>query len=86
VVPTVALALTVKAFTVLLPLTLSLVNIAVLGVILPIGVFCKPPAALKVPLTVELVLTVSAFTVAFPETDNPLKIGLSAVPTPISTE
>ena len=66
VVPMVAELLTVNELTVLFPLTLSLVKIAVLGVTLPIGVACIPPRALSVVIAVIEPLLVSADTVAFP--------------------
>ena len=64
--PTVAELFTVMAFTVLFPLTLSLVKIAVLGVTLPIGVFCIPPLACSVVVATTLVLTVRPFTLVLP--------------------
>ena len=51
-VPIVALVLTVNPSTVKLPLIPKLVNWPVLGVTLPIGVFCIPPSALSVVIAV----------------------------------
>ena len=76
-IPTVAIVaelLTVNAFTVELPLTDSVVNIAVLGVALPIGVFCKPPVSVNevidnVPVAVMLP-AVMLPAVMFPVTPN----------------
>lgn len=64
--PTVAELLTVKPLTVLLPLTLSLVNIAVLGETLPIGVACNPPKPLIVVIAVIDPLLVNPAPVILP--------------------
>ena len=64
--PTVALLLIVNALTVVLPLELTVVNCAVLGVELPIGVFCRPPAAFNVVPEVIDPLAVNAAAVILP--------------------
>ena len=50
VVPTVAAPFTVKADTVVFPLVTNVVNKAVLGAALPIGVLCKPPSKSPAPV------------------------------------
>ena len=70
VLPMVALLLTVNALTVLLPLTLSVVNIAVLGAALPIGVDCRPPSKSPGPLAVNEPVNVIPFPLILPVTPN----------------
>ena len=87
--PTVAELLTVNALTVLFPLTLSLVKIAVLGVTLPIGVACMPPKALNVVIAVidPLLVIAAAVTLpvvlTIPVTVNPFESKVALVVPPV---
>ena len=66
VLPIVAVLLTVNADTVAFPLAPTVVNNALLGVTLPIGVACRPPNALIVVIAVIDPLLVTAAAVTLP--------------------
>jgi hypothetical protein len=66
VLPIVAVLLTVNAETVVFPLEPTVVNNALLGVTLPIGVACRPPNALTVVTAVIDPLLVTAAAVTLP--------------------
>lgn len=66
VLPIVVELLTVNAETVVFPLEPTVVNNALLGVTLPIGVDCSPPNALSVVIAVIDVLLVIAAAVTLP--------------------
>jgi hypothetical protein len=68
--PIVAELLTVNAEAVMFPLEPTDVNKPVLGVALPIGVFCMPPNALKLVLAVIDPLLVSPAPVILPVADK----------------
>jgi hypothetical protein len=70
VVPIVVELLTVNPFTVALPVKLMVVKVAVLGVTLPIGVFCMPPDTVNVVNVPTLVI----LGCAFPETVTAIEV------------